>query len=130
MFIKMSKSRNSSRKYLCGVTLIEIIVSTLIMSLVMVGLANLYVVAKRYILHSRSRMAGGELGKYFLDPLQMHVRQDNWNQANNSLSVGSYTGTNSTLDNINYTPHYNITNITNTSLRRVRVNITWNETSP
>jgi len=112
-----------------GLSLIEIIVSLVIMSITMVGLVNIFISARRHILHARTRMTGGELGKYFLDPLQMEVRQDTWD--NNSLSVRPpYNGTNQTIERINYRPIYNITSVNNTTLRRVVVDIVWNETIP
>lgn len=111
-----------------GLTLIEIIVSLVIMSITMAGLVNIFISARRHILHARTRMTGGELGKYFLDPLQMEVRQDTWD--NNNLSVRPpYNGTNQTIERINYRPIYNITNVTNTTLRKVVVDIVWNETA-
>jgi hypothetical protein len=66
----------------------------LIFALIMGGLANLFVATKRHILHAHSRMVASELGRYFLDRLQLHVRQDTWNDLptdpppNNLLSLG------------------------------------------
>lgn len=109
----------------------EIIVATLIFSLVMTGLVNLFITGKRYILHSRSRMTGAEVGRYFLDPLQMNVRQDTWgNATSNNLTPSTYLGVNQTLDAINYTSNYTISNVTNTTLRKAKVQINWTEPSP
>ena len=69
-----------------GLSLIEILVSMIIMGLVVSGLVGIFISGKRYILHSRSRITGGELGRYFLDPLQMQVRQDTWSTS--CLSTG------------------------------------------
>jgi prepilin-type N-terminal cleavage/methylation domain-containing protein len=112
-----------------GLTLSEIIVSLVIISLTMAGLANIFVSAKRHIMHARSRMTSTELGKYFVDPLQMDVRQDTWD--NNNLSAPlSYAGPSQTIERINYRPFYNVTNVNDTTLRRVVVDILWNETTP
>ena len=126
-----------------GLSLLEILVSCVILSLTLIGLANIFVSAKRYILHSRARMAGGELGRLFLEPLQMHVRQDTWNQTGNALNIGvTYCGqnpqnpicpseANRTLDRIVYNATYDITNHPNApNIRKVVVNIRWNEPSP
>ena len=108
-----------------GLTLAEIIISVVILSLVMLGLTNLFISGKRYILSARSRMTGGELGRVFLDPLQMHVRQDTWDNAtSNSLSVGTFTS-NQTVNNIAYSANYTISSANN--MRKAKVNITWNE---
>jgi len=76
-------------KLLDGLTLIEIIVSIVIFTLVLTGLTGLFISGKNIILHSFYRLGGGELGRLFLDPLQMHVRQDTWDNAvTNDLSLG------------------------------------------
>ena len=64
-----------------GLTLLEIIVATAILALVIAGLANIFIAGKRYILHSRTKMTGGELGRYFLDEMQMQVREDTWSSS-------------------------------------------------
>lgn len=116
----------------------EIIVSLLILSLVLVGLLNVFVVGKKYIVQSRSRISAAELGRRFLDPLQQAVRADTWDNYtlnNNSLLVRvPFNGTAVTIDNIVYTPQYTIENrsigTSAFSIRKVQVNITWNEPSP
>lgn len=114
-----------------GLTLLEIIISTLILSLVMIGMVNLFISGKRWLLHSRSRMVGAELGKYFLDPLQQQVRQDTWNDPTNCLGTGNCTNETVNTAQGNYTAQYNTNpNTPITNLTRVVVNITWNETSP
>lgn len=107
-----------------GLTLLEILVSTLILALVMTGLANIFVAGKRHILRSRSRMTGGELGKYFLEPLQMDVRQDQW--GSNCLSNGTNCPDSQEINGITYTPNYTRTsNFPITNINKVKVDITW-----
>jgi len=112
-----------------GLTLIEILVSCVILALVLTGLVSIFIAGKRHVLHGRSRMTASELGRYFLDPLQMQVRQDDWGA--NCLSQGNcpneIIGTAQGLDR-DYTATYTITNnnpINN--LNKVRVDITWSE---
>jgi Tfp pilus assembly protein PilW len=110
-----------------GLTLIEILVSSILIALVLAGLVSLFVANKRMIQHSRFRMAGGEVGKVFLSPLQAQVRQDQWS-TNNLGNRTNWTATHA-IDNVAYSATYNITNHTNTGLiRKVRVSISWNET--
>lgn len=111
-----------------GLTLLEILISTLILAITMTGLANLFFSAKRYILRSRSRMAAGELGKYFLDPLQMDIRQDKW--GSNCLKGATGCPTAQTLNNITYTPAYELSDVPGTTLRKAKVTISWQEPSP
>jgi Tfp pilus assembly protein PilW len=116
-----------------GLSLVEIIVAMVILSLVMLGFINLFISSKGFIMHSRSLMTGGELGRYFLDPLQMEVRQDTWDTTANNLSVRTYNGSPINIFGINYTPNYTISNInvsSSSTIRKVRVALKWNETSP
>ena len=115
-----------------GLTLIEILVSTIILALVMTGLVGIFIGGKRHILHSRSRMTAAELGKYFLDPLQMLVRQDTWNNATQNC-LGTASCADQTIGPVQgldwtYTAHYTVTNnIPITNLNRVKVDIAWTE---
>ncbi len=121
-----------------GLTLLEIVVATVIMALVMTGLANIFVGAKRWLLHSRSRMAGGELGKYFLDPLAASVKQSDWDTTQNDYVASNplhkrsaEEGTAVTLDNRTYTSYYTLTVpptfSANDPMRKAKVEIKWTE---
>lgn len=131
-----------------ALTLIEVLVSVVILALVMAGMTNLFISGKRYVLHSRARMTGGELGKFFLDPLQMAVRQDTWINPNNPLANGiwycddipAHAGqqhpncpllANRTLNAIPYNAQYTINRDSPiANMNRVRVDIVWSESSP
>lgn len=120
-----------------GLSLLEIIISSLILALIMTGLANMFVAGKRHILHSRSRVTGGELGKYFLDLLQMDVRQDQWVAGGNCLTGDGSSGCDTTPwtdpSGIQYSPQYQISGLLVDGqnplgrLRKVKVTISWNE---
>ena len=112
-------------------TLLEVLVSTVILAVVISGIANIFLSGKRYILHSNARMTGGELGRFFLDPLQMDVRQDQWGvSGSNCLNGGSCSGF-EIINSIKYTPAYTITKDSPiANLNKVKVNITWDEISP
>jgi Tfp pilus assembly protein PilW len=116
------------------VSLLEIVISMIILALVLVGLLNVFMFGKQYILHARMRISAAELGRYFLDPLQQAVRADTWDSAslNNSLVVGNFTGNSEFIGGVFYTPRYSIDNKTlgSSTLRRVQVTIGWNETPP
>jgi len=118
-----------------GLSLLEIMVATVILALITTGLANIFIVGKRYILHSRSRMTGGELGKVFLDPLYSQVRESDWSGSDyattSNLRIRSNeTGAAETLDRV-YEPIYNVTTVPNqpadSQMRKVTVTVSWNE---
>ena len=109
-----------------GFTLIEILVSALILALVMTGMANVFLASRRHLMHTRSKIQAAELGRLFLAPLQMDVRQDQW--SSNCLGSGTGCPGTETIDNITYTPTYNRTlNSPITNLNKVKLTITWNE---
>ena len=76
-------------------------------------------------------MQVAELGRLFLAPLQMDVRQDQWVSGSNCLSSNGSTGCPGAqiVDNITYTPNYNISNLSGTTLKKVKVTINWTEPS-
>ena len=113
-----------------ALTLMEILVSAVILSLIFLGLLNLFISGRRYLQHSQSRMGGGELGKYFIDPLQMYVRQSDWGSSTNLLTSGVSTSVVYTINGLTYTATSTVTAIgtTGLELRRVKSNIVWTET--
>jgi len=113
-----------------GLTLLEILVSCVLLALVLAGLANVFVVGKRYTLHTRSRIQGAELGRLFIDPLQMQARQDQW--GNNCLGAGINCSAQVwTIGAITYTANFTWTSvvpgIAGNTMRKVTTRITWSE---
>ena len=131
-------------------TLFEVIVATVIFSLVMAGMVSVFIAGKGHIMHSRERMTSSEMSKLFLEPLQLAVRQDTWDTATNGLrlvggnyttycdSIGGHTqnpacpavASQRRVNNIDYTAQYEIANVSGTDLRRVRVQVHWSEFTP
>ncbi|MFH0855043.1 MAG: prepilin-type N-terminal cleavage/methylation domain-containing protein [Candidatus Omnitrophota bacterium] len=117
-----------------ALSLLEIIISMVILAMVIAGVASVFVAGKRFILHNRSRMAGSELGKVFLDPLQAYIRQDTWagsncfntNNASNPASMASCPSVpvTYTIGFLTYTPQYYISNI-NTNIKKVKMVVSW-----
>jgi hypothetical protein len=85
----------------------------------MTGLANVFVAGKRYIKHSRLRMSGGEIGKKFLDPIQLLVRQDTW--ATNPLGTDNITSPSEG----GFTPSYETSTLSGINVKRVKVTVNW-----
>lgn len=117
--------------------MVEFIVSFFILSITMVGMTNLFVSANRYTRHSRCRIQAANTLRYFLDNLQMNVRQDQWNESqsdyNNFLSKGEKSLDTKWLGDppIGFTPVYNITvppgfAVTD-PMRKVKLQINWTE---
>jgi prepilin-type N-terminal cleavage/methylation domain-containing protein len=114
-----------------ALTLMEIIVATVILAIVVAVLTGTFVLGKRYISHSRSRMSAAELAKFVLDPLAMEIREDTWNTAANNLSVQSLPRSYAQeAGGVSYTLSYNVSDLPNTALRKVVLNLTWSELAP
>jgi len=133
-----------------GLSLLEVVVSVILLALLVTGIANTFISGKRFILHSRARMSSAEMGRIFLDYLQMHVRNDTWDGATNALATGSpiYCDSNvghtpqiqgcpsentrrlntTSKDVIVYNATYDISDGPS-NLRKVRVRISWDETA-
>jgi hypothetical protein len=120
-------------------TLFEIIVATVIFSLVMAGMVSVFVSGKRHMMHSRDRMTSSEMGKLFLEPLQLAVRQDTWGAVGNGLNEGTTycdasgiqnpacpsVASQRVVNNVDYTVQYDITAVPGTDLRRVVATVNW-----
>lgn len=122
----MSVKAATMNKRGLGFTLLELIICTIIIILLAAGLANIFVVGKGYIARTKSQINSAEIAKHFLAPMHSQVRQDVWSSTGNC--VGNFMACPSAAENIDgvaYTPVFNITNVTGTTLRRVKVRIDW-----
>lgn len=115
-----------------GFSLVEVIVALVVFVLVIGGLSSVFVSASRIIIHNRERMTSAQLGKFFLDPLQAHVRQDNWLNAGpgNALAIGGpWSGVTQSINNVSFSETHTVSAVTSTDLRRVIATISWTELS-
>lgn len=143
-------------KYLFGLTLMEVVISTIILAVILAGMAGLFTSSRKWLTYSRSKMAGAELSRVFLSPLHMQVRQDTWGEVTNALypdkdQPGPITRycdqdsthlqmpgnfcqplqqTETTLFGMPFEAQYDLDTVPNTTVRRVRVTIRWTEKGP
>lgn len=111
-----------------GFTLVELMVAAVLFSLVVLGFVGVFVASTKHIFHARERMTSAQLGKYYLDPLQIHVRFDTWNQLGNELTpAGPKSGTSQTINRSNFSEQHEVTTVAGTDLRRVVSTISWTE---
>jgi len=119
-----------------GVTILEVIIALVILVLVIGGLVNVFISSQRWLIHARARMQGGELGKRYLDPLQMEVRKDQWIVDTSCLTGSGGTNCNTAtwtdVSGITYTPSYIVSSVGTVDtdhplghLRRVRLTLDW-----
>jgi hypothetical protein len=129
-----------------ALSLLEIIISAVIMTVVIGGFAAIFLSGKRSILHNRSRVVSVQLGKLFLDYLQTYTRRSDWDTSTNALTdgtrycdndpahaaqqqVGCPNSDDRTLDNITYRAQYTISS-PYTNIRKVKAAVSWNEPIP
>jgi len=121
----------NERKKSSGVSLLEIVVSMIILALVMAGLFNVFVAGRGYLIHSRCRTSASQFATKIMDPLQNEVNQSTWDTAGNRLIVGSPPDTTEDINGVTYNSNFMVTDQSAGSfLRRVVLNVTWNETKP
>lgn len=113
-----------------GFSLAEVIIAAFLLSTIMGGMVNLFLSGKRLGRHSTCRFQAGNVGRYLLDRLQMHVRQDTWDQPGNLLNVGSVPGESVELDRIFYESTYTISAAPLPTLRKVILAVEWVEPAP
>lgn len=107
-----------------GLTLFEILVSVVILALVVTGLANVFVAGKKYVQHNKMRMSGGEVGKYFLDPIQNDVNASTW--TTNGVGTGAIPTETKSIDGKSYTGTYTVSNDSPlTNINKVKVEVKW-----
>lgn len=116
-----------------GMTLLEVIISMLILSTVTIGIANVFIASKRHIGINRSKIVAAELGRYYMDVLQLNVTQDDWRLSSNNLTqtLGVYQFNDIRNQNMNYTIKRRVDYPFEPGMNIHRVNLTiaWNETS-
>ena len=125
-----------------GVTLVEILIAAFIFAVTVVGLTNIFISGKRWVMHANARVTNIEaLGKNTLEDLQQQVVQSDWNlttnnyNPSNSLTTGTriVPVTNPFLNNVNATVSYTVSlppAISTTQMRKVKLTINWTEISP
>lgn len=110
-----------------GVSLFEILVATVVLSLVLLSLANIFVSVKRNIQHNHCVAVASELSKFFLEPLHNQVGQDTWAANCLGSNSGCFSGT-TVRNSISY-PYTVMTStpFVGSELRKAKVTINWTE---
>lgn len=123
-----------------GLSLFEIIVAAVLLSLAVAGLVGVFSSSRIHVQYSKTRVLAATLASFLLNNLSMEVRQaetspgvaDGWNQANNTLTVatGSVPGQTVTLSNIPFNSSYTISGVNDaagndTDLKRVQLAVNW-----
>jgi prepilin-type N-terminal cleavage/methylation domain-containing protein len=113
-----------------GFSLIEVLMASVIFSLLMLGMVSVFISGGKNIVHARERITSAELGKLFLDPLQVYVRYYDWVSGNElSVDVTDHSGGSQVINNRTFSETHDVSAVSGTDLRRVISTITWDEHS-
>lgn len=110
-----------------GFTLIEIIVSMIILALLASGFFSIMVSSRYLVMRSRMRLLATELASQQIERLKQYVRDDTWAVAGNPLDP---TGIWNAIAGMPapYTGDYKVeSGPPNTDYRKVTVRVRWNE---
>lgn len=105
-----------------GLSLLEVTIALILLAGVVVGLASIFIAGRRYVLHSRRRMSAAEIGRQFIDPLHMQVRQDQW-----GANCVSDTTQCADITQDGLTGSYLTSAVAGSNVRKVILNVTWQE---
>lgn len=125
---------------LTGFTLVEVIVSLLILAIAVTGLFASFVAAQRYVSRSRHRLVAANAARMAIESLKSSVDQRTWDDpAVNLLACAAYPCTKTYALPADYqgTPwnwsaNYVVTPISvgGVDMRRVDVTVRWDESNP
>ena len=118
-----------------GFTLVEVIVSLLILLVTAAGIFASFVAAQNYVLRSKRRIAAVNFARQKFEELRPYVRQDTWTNSTSGANLLYAPETSSqsyskpfsfggTWDGL---LNYTVTNTVNTALRAVSVTANWTE---
>ncbi|MFA5008449.1 MAG: prepilin-type N-terminal cleavage/methylation domain-containing protein [Candidatus Omnitrophota bacterium] len=134
----LNKTPIEKKRFLSGFTLMEVVVSLIILAAVFGGLTATFVGVKRYVSRASRRLVAVNLGKQVLNSLYRHVRADTWDTG--ALTLGTHTSTAAdtqvpdsiTLENFTYgvagganSNNYVVTAVAGRQYREVTVNIRY-----
>jgi len=105
-------------------TLIEVIVSTVILAFVFSGLLFSFAAVRQYVNRANKRLVAANLVRDVLGSLYRKVREDTWNNTIGELANGTHNNIVSVnIDNYSYTGNYTVSNITGRDYRQVNASV-------
>lgn len=104
-----------------AVSLVEILVSAVLLSLVVGGLTSVFLTVRRHIRHAKERSTAAGLSLSHSRTLHEAVRADTWGSSTNDLYPGTTSLLDYTIDNITYTPNQYAVSNTSYQYREVEI---------
>ena len=118
-----------------GFTLVEIIVSLVIILITAAGIFASFLAAQNYVMRSKRRIAAVNVARQKFEELKPFVRQDTWADSTTGVNllyagIGAtqpYTGTFSFTSSWTGGLNYTVANPDDTSFRSVSMMVNWTE---
>jgi Tfp pilus assembly protein PilV len=111
--------------FLGGFTLMEVLIGAIILAASFGGIVAAFTAARSYVSRSNKRLVAANLARSYLNQLYNDVSADIWNSTACSLYPGNYNLGSVTIDGIDYSITYNVTNVTGYDYRQVVFNVTY-----
>ncbi len=109
-----------------GFTLVEVMVSLVILSLVATGVFSVLVSARHLVSRSKRRLGAAELARWEIENKRWAVRSDWWDTVNQTSIHGwtswVYSGT--------YRTRYKVESVPGYDCRKITVEVRWDEPTP
>jgi type II secretory pathway pseudopilin PulG len=109
-----------------AVTLVETLVSAVILAVVFGGLLATFFSVRNYVKRANKRLVSMNLIRHVANDLYKAVRADTWDSGD--LQTGSHSNeVNVTIDNMTYTGNYTVTDLSGSGYdyRQVTINLNY-----
>ena len=73
-----------------GLTLVEIVVATLLLSMITVGFTSITLSSNKLLERSKRRLFAAEVAQYILESLKAHIGEPDWNSTGSAIAVTTH----------------------------------------
>ena len=107
-----------------AVTLVEVLVATVLITLVFAGLMSAFLSIRNYVKRANKRLVAMNLMRHMSNDLYAAVREDTWSTGD--LQTGTHNNiVNVTVDGLTYTGNYTVSSVSGYNYREADLNITY-----
>jgi prepilin-type N-terminal cleavage/methylation domain-containing protein len=117
-----------------GFSLLEIIISLVILGLTLLGIFSVFIAGRRYTERSKRKLVSLNIARQVVEKIKEDVRQDTWNTGSNKLSVGTQNVSSIYSAPANFndwsgTVECVVGGVGSTGLRQATIKVKWTEPS-
>jgi len=117
-----------------GFSLLEIVISLIILGLTLAGIFSVFIAGRRYTERSRRKLVSLNVARQVIEKIKEDVRRDTWASSTNRLSTGSHDAAGIYTAPVDFsdwqgTVTYQVGDAGTSGLRQATINVSWNEPS-